>query len=68
MFAKQTLLTVSFVSILLKKYLALFKLIMFFAEVGQKNPEEQKYFDDFYEEVFAELERKVPSILKTFFS
>ena len=41
---------------------------MFFAEVGQKNPEEQKYFDDFYEEVFAELERKVPSILKTFFS
>lgn len=29
-----------------------------FSEVGQKNAEEQRYFDDFYEEVFSELERK----------
>lgn len=26
--------------------------------VGKKNEDEQKYFDDFYEEVFVELERK----------
>ncbi|KIH58873.1 hypothetical protein ANCDUO_10910 [Ancylostoma duodenale] len=29
-----------------------------FDKVGRKNEEEQKYFDEFYEEVFTELERK----------
>ncbi|PIO61595.1 hypothetical protein TELCIR_16878 [Teladorsagia circumcincta] len=29
-----------------------------FDKVGRKNEEEQRYFDDFYEEVFTELERK----------
>ncbi|EPB80777.1 peptidyl-prolyl cis-trans isomerase, cyclophilin-type [Ancylostoma ceylanicum] len=30
-----------------------------FDKVGRKNEEEQKYFDEFYEEVFTELERKM---------
>ncbi|KJH47635.1 hypothetical protein DICVIV_06294 [Dictyocaulus viviparus] len=29
-----------------------------FDKVGRKNEEEQRYFDEFYEEVFTELERK----------
>lgn len=29
-----------------------------FDKVGKRNDQEQRYFDDFYEEVFVEMERK----------